>query len=277
MKNIISIHNQIKFWLDQVGTPRYSLTQVDNAIDYAVTDEVDSLIGGGKYARTLASAELDAETKRILGKLVTTNVYTDGEFTLADGKLSIDMSTKSPNGVRRILSLALYYNDEWHKVIPATREQIDTNFDGNSFDVPTLDYPERIYYIESEDGLELFPQTFTEDEPEEVIEKIRLSVVNGWQKPYIGIPFTPTSTFDPQSQDNYYALTKTVTINNVIYQSGEVVPAQQIDEFFTAGVVVSQFVDVPFPEFYYNTIAQKAALILGATSERMEKLKQIFG
>lgn len=277
MKNIISIHNQIRFWLDQVGTPRYSLSQVDDAIDYAVTDEIDSLIGGGKYARTLASAELDGETKRILSKIITTNIYTYDEFTIDEGKLSVDMSLKSLNGVRKILALALFYDDEWHKVIPATREQIDTNFDGNVFDVPTLDYPERIYYIESENGLELFPETFTEDEPEKVIEKIRLSVVNGWEKPSIGVSFTPSSFFDRQWQGTYYAKTKTVTINGIKYQSGEAVPSQQLDEYFTSGVLVSGIIDIPFPQFYYNTIAQKAALILGATSERIEKLKQIFG
>ena len=45
----------------------------------------------------------------------------------------------------------------------------------------------------------------------------------------------------------------------------------------TAGKISYGYTELPFPAFYYDTIARKVAMTLGITTERYEKLKEIFG
>lgn len=280
--NIVTTHRKIKMWLDQVNTRRFTFTQIDQAINFAVDDEVDKFIGEGRYKGTLASVELNSESKQVLNKLIKiVTIDSTSDMIFGSDNLSVLKSKLSSKEIKKIIAVSIYYSNEWHRCIPATNEDIINDFNGNVFVKPTISYPEKIYFTETETSLVFYPNSFVESSPSTgkvAVEKIKVEFLEYWDRITIGTEFTTGGTGSIK-YNTFIVYSDRVSYRATNYLMGEEIPIVSNVTFwtdFTYGTVVMGYNNIPMPENRLEKIAQKAAIMLASTVGAADKIKAIF-
>lgn len=269
--------------MDQVGTPRYSASKIDEAIRFVVSQEVDALCGEGNFKGTLASPEITSESKRILSHILvmkTINPISNNSFVNLDDawRYTLDQ-VNFPLGVKKIISISVKIGDDWVELHPAAKADISTGFNGNVFDAVRDSYPYKLYFTDNNNSLDMYIGSLEFNDTG--ITQVKMTVIQNWIEPFSGIIVEAGDAQMEQITEMITASIKTI-YKGTSYPMGSKIVIPQADYGnclinLTYGKIAYKYTELPFPAFYYDHIARKVALTLGITTERYEKLKEIFG
>lgn len=276
----IQIHFNTRNWLDQIGTPRYSNDQIDAALCIAISEYMDELLGEGKFSGT-SSQEIDSATKNKLRYLILNYSALNGFAIDSLGRLSIPIAyiEEESKAIRKMIAIRIYTSSAIYDAIPATHGEIDSDFNKNSFDKPTLSYPPRVYFTIENDNIVFEPRnvfSISEEEGKQAVGKLTFSFVSQDFIASSGVILD--KTFDGTVPPN----TAAVYSRQAIYDGSPLKRNDKITDFtnfaskLTSGEVAYGYVDPKFPRFLEEELSKRTAMSLGLPTERMDKLKQIF-
>jgi len=257
--NIVEKHLKGKARLDQVQTPRFHESQVDNAINTAIDFLIRGKVGG-----------VIENGKRVSFQKVRTvrdELYTIVKSDDTDGTISVTDNVKIakadfPEKYRYLLGVEIEVNSkmkDW--TAPITYDDLFI-LKKDPYQRPSQDYPYNFYHIESNDGLEFYYDKNATDN----ITYARMFYISQPVSVYFGekiTAVTPETSVIAYTQCEYSGTT---------YNPG--------DEFtmtagtsLTSGTAVKGFVNSDLPVSLHEDIVEDAAMILNMDIENYNKWK----
>lgn len=264
--NIVELHLKANFFMDSEKSPRFKKLQVDKAINSAISDIVldryDNIRKDKKEYNFQSSQRLRDELYTIVKRDNTVSISDDfvKVLTVTDYWL--------------LLSLKASISGSWIDATPITYDERNI-IEQDPFTRPSLTYPERIYRIESSEGVEIvYGDTG-------VLIAADMYYIQKPVKVNIGteVSMPGTAIAGGTSVISYIdgtVLTQDGSGDTVTLNEGEKITLKPANDWtLTSGIVFKDFVETDIPEMLHEEIARKAASILSGNVENYNRWKTL--
>ena len=147
--NIVQLHHKTLFYNDSQLSPRFKKAQVDDAINSAINTIILDRYDNIKKAEKDYSFQTSQRLRDELSSLVKQPA---ADIAAVTGVLP---RTSFPTDYSLLLSCKILISGTtWINAIPLTYDELNI-VEQDPFRRPSIEYPQRIYRIEREDGLEI--------------------------------------------------------------------------------------------------------------------------
>lgn len=262
------MHEQVRFWLDTVRSPRFESEEIDRSINTVC----ESLLTE-KYDQSRALNNRDAfqRTQKVrdqLGKIVEKWNQTGGQIgiiTTAPGESHITINNLSL--YRHMLALEVYSGTTRYPVYPLDYDK-KTIINRNPFRRPRLGPFSKLYYIE-EDGkiVIIHPETIS-------LTDANLYCIRQFTPSKYGFEAGPSYSFG--AGQNVIVASKGTSYDGIDYNIGDVIvitsPAFQI----TSGLAVYDFVNCELSITLHEEITRRAAVNILRSVGDQERANQLL-
>jgi hypothetical protein len=259
--NIIKMHLKVKARLDQVSTPRFKDSQIDNAINtvtsYIIRKKIMGTIENGKRVSFQKVQVMRDELYTIIKELDTS------------GSLSINADNKTiedlPSDYRYLVALEYQVNGVAKDFsVPITYDE-RTVLEKDPYMRPSKDFPYNFYHVESSSGLECFYGQVAND----VLDYARIMYIADPTTVYKGVSFSTSKSFGVSTQ---------VIADSICVYSGTTYnPGEQFTMTagtnLTSGTAYYDFVNSDMPNSLQDEICDNAAKVLNMDIENFDKWK----
>ena len=147
--NIVQLHYKVQFYLDSVQSPRFNPDKIDDAINAAINDII--LDRYDNIRKNQREKNYGFQTSQRLRDELSTLVNQSGTVAASGNVIP---RTNFPSDYMLMLSMKANISGQIVNTIPATYDEINI-LDLNPFLRPSIVEPERVYRIESQNGVEI--------------------------------------------------------------------------------------------------------------------------
>lgn len=263
------MHEQVRFWLDTVRSPRFEPEEIDRSIN-----TVSESLMTEKYDQSRAVNNRDAfqRTQKLrdqLGKIVERWTQVDGQIGILPGETGETIITiNNPDNYRHMLMLEVYAGTTRYHVYP-----LDYDKKGiirrNPFRRPRLTPFSKVYHIE-EDGKIIVVHT-----DGLVITEANLYCLRQFIPVKYGYEADNTHPGFSAGQQVIAAENPTV-YNSTTYAIGELITFTVMPYTIDSGLVVADFVNCELSITLHEEITRRAAVnILRSTGDN-ERANQLM-
>lgn len=253
--NIIQQHERTRFYMDQVRSPRYLPETLNEALNVATLSIINDRYDNIKKMRRAKNYSFQA-VQRVRDELYTI-VKNSGAIVAAGNYLPI---ASYPTDYKYMLQSWATIDGTEYRCSPTSYDE-DLDY---AFKRPQISEPERVYWIESNLGVEiLFGDSGT------------LASGRFW---YISIPATVahgiirTAAYVYPANTTAICYTSTCVINAVTYTIGQTITVLAA-QTLTAGQAVDGYTNSDLPDTLHDEICRRAAEQLSGTAENYNKMQ----
>ena len=253
--NIIQIHEKVRFFIDHVNSPRYSLSHYDQAIRTAINDILEDRYDNIKNAKKEYWFQA---VQRIRDELYTL-VNVSGDIAASGAYLPI---ASYPSGYRYLLNSYATISSTEYTTTPLSYDE-EGVIDRNPYKRPQLTYPIRVYHIESALGLKIVWGSSV------TLQTVKISYIKDPAEVSSGTEYRYDDGVFPGSY-TVIAVETTKVTGGSIYQPGEsfaMTGASTLDY----GSVVYNYTNTDLPSKLHEEIAKRASSILPKIVENYNK------
>jgi hypothetical protein len=258
--NIVQKHLGIKSRLDQVNTPRFEDSQIDNAINTVISYIVRLKVAGTVENGQRVSFQRIQVIRDELYTIIKEKSSTDGVSPITiDSNKNIQ---SLPADYRYMLGLYITVNNiasDWCS--PITYNDLPI-LKKNPYQRPSQDFPYNFYYIEKSDGLECFYNKQAND----TLNYAKILYLSEPVTVFLGNKYGPGTT-----TGSVIAYTD-VTYNDITQKAGTAFTIGSAISH-TEGKVVKDFVNSDLPNQLHEEIVKEAAIVLNKDIENFDKWK----
>lgn len=271
--NIVQMHEQVRFWLDTVNSPRHESTEIDLAINLT-TDAI--IVEKYDNSRALNYRDAFQKTQKVrdqLGKIVERWTNENGKLTITNplpdrpGESSVIMEEY---GLFRHLLLLEVVNDLTKYVCFPLDYDKKGVIERNPFRRPRIGIWPKIYHTEESGNLTIVhPENF-------VFQKAFAYVLRQFVPVFYGneifVPFgnlnTPGEEIISTSNDTMY--------DGLPYRIGEVITVLGGVTNLGAGSVVRNFVNCELNITLHEEISRRSAVQILRSTGQTEKVNMLL-
>jgi hypothetical protein len=145
--NILQLHHKVTFFLDSVNSPRFNTFKKDESLNTAIMDIILDRYDNIRKAQK----DYAFQTSQRLRDELYTLVKKQSNLSASGG---IIPKTNFPSDYMLLLSMKANISGTWINTIPVTYDEYNI-LELNPYTYPSIEYPERIYRIESQQGVEI--------------------------------------------------------------------------------------------------------------------------
>ena len=270
--NIIQLHFKTKFYLDSERSPRFEVSQVDKALNSAITDIVlDRYHNIREQQRKYAF-----QTSQRLRDELYTLVLKKDNLTATDDLIPV---AQFPTDYMLTLIIIANVSGQTIHTIPITYDELSV-VELDPFSRPSITWPERIYRIESSEGIKIIfgnvgrlidatmyyiKKPATVDIGTEVNDTATILLVGETVIAYVDTVLTMKRSGAPSFN---YSLKQGAKL--VIGTAGSEIYAN-----LKTGIVYKGSVECDLPEVIHEEICRKAAGILSGNVENYNREKSL--
>jgi len=264
--NILQLHDQVKFWIDEYGSPRQRLTDIDAAIWSAAKAIVEEKYDHSKQNHQEDSIE---RYQRIRDELFTLTMQTPLGASAIPVASNVIAASELPESYKYLLLL---------EVVALSSGNPDASTEWTIFEVVTLDKKKDFIFknpfrVPKNDGLfnrNYYEQNVTGFFLHTEIDSLNYARISYLKEPvenYIGVErvagYTPGS-------DTLAISTGDVTHSGTDYPRGDLFTITAATTF-TGDNVITNFVNTDLPITLHEEIAKKAAYFILDRSNLFQK------
>lgn len=259
--NIIQLHQRVKFWLDHKFSPRFRLSDYDDAINVAILDIVKDRIGNVKQLGKPYSIQSSQVLREELYTLIkmSPNLYTPTQIASSVGYLE-----NYPPDHYLLLNLFATINGKEYVCYPTNNNEYDQLIK-DPFKRARLSYPDKVYNIESSDGQKIIWGESA------ILNEIKMQYLSKPVEVSSGVEIKSGAVI-PIGTQLISTSDKTVHLN-VTYPTGVAFTVQSSASSLTSGSAVYNYVNQNTAIMLEEEIAKASAAILNKITEDYNKGK----
>lgn len=268
--NIVALHYKVAFFLDAEKSPRFKVKSIDKAINSAINDIVLDRYNNIRQKQK----EYAFQTSQRLRDELYTIVQQETGLTAVNNVISLASITD----YWLLLALEVTISGKVINTIPLTYDEKNI-IEIDPFVRPSIMYPERVYRIESANGIEIIfgdVGTLATGHAYYIKKPAKIS---------IGTEVSNGSTTFQNGEKIIAYVDSTVTIYNYLIHVEDVDLLEEEEytipvgpgytAFVVSGIVYKNYVDTDLPDMLHEEIARKAAAILSGNVENYNKAKSL--
>jgi hypothetical protein len=263
--NIVQLHERVRFWTDTVGSARFELEDIDQAINNSSNEIIDEKYDASRLNHRGDSFQRSQRVRDELSNLVKP-LDTDGTLTLTKNDGSVLVST-FPSDYRYLLAISITVNSVTHNCWPLTYDRKNV-IESNPFR-RVRQYPNvKCYYNEDTNGINVY-HPFPTSDP----EKVSIEYLATPADVDYGEEFVPTDNELFYSGNLIAGATPTITLSGVTYKLGDVFSANGISTLISYGIIVANYVNPGINKSLHEELAKRAAANCLLSAGDFEKYK----
>ena len=261
--NIVQIHERVRFWVDAVGSTRFDIADINNAINAAIESKIIET-----YEQSFPMNRADAfqrtqKAREILAPFINmADVSTTG-FSLDGNKIMIDKYGRTFYSL--LVSLKAEINGVYYDCEPLTYDR-KNRISRSPFRRPRLFPSAKVYYIEEAGAINIIHSHSNS------ITNFELYYIKRPDSAGYGIEYGSNKVFTVGNR--LLVLTDTI-YNNGLYVLGNEIIVIEGHLSITSGLVTFGFIECPLPPFTHEEISRRAAINCLMSAGQGDKAKII--